>query len=180
MRSTSAGGRPKTIICLIVSILLLTSFVLIETRRSDPLVPFSIFRLRTLRGANIVGLLIGMSLFSMFFFISLYLQDVLHYSPIQTGIAYLPLAIGIILSAGAASALTTKLGFKTPLIVGMVLIAGGLIWFAQVPSPRRTLLLRHPRAVATGRGRPRVRVRAGHDRGGERHRSRTRPGSRPG
>ena len=93
-------GATKTIICLIVSVLLLISFVAIEMRRSDPLVPFSIFRLRTLRGANIVGLLIGMSLFSMFFFISLYLQDVLHYSPIRTGIAYLPLAVGIILSAG--------------------------------------------------------------------------------
>src|SRR6201995_2533565 len=85
-------GAPRTIICLIISVLLLIAFVVIETRRSDPLVPFSIFRLRTLRGANIVGLLIGMSLFSMFFFISLYLQDVLHYSPIGTGIAYMPLA----------------------------------------------------------------------------------------
>ena len=66
--------------------------------------PFSIFRLRTLRGANIVGLLIGMSLFSMFFFISLYLQQVLHYSPIKTGLSYLPLAVGIIISAGAALA----------------------------------------------------------------------------
>ncbi len=59
--------------------------------------PFSIFRLRTLRGANIVGLLLGMSLFSMFFFISLYVQNVLHYSPIKTGISYLPLAVGIII-----------------------------------------------------------------------------------
>jgi EmrB/QacA subfamily drug resistance transporter len=127
-------GATRTIVCLILAVLLLISFVLIELRRSDPLVPFSIFRLRTLRGANIVGLLIGMSLFSMFFFISLYLQDVLHYSPIRTGIAYLPLAVGIILSAGVASALVNRLGFKTPLIAGMVLIAGGLIWFAQVPA----------------------------------------------
>jgi MFS family permease len=127
-------GATRTIVCLIVAVLLLISFVAIELRRRDPLVPFSIFRLRTLRGANIVGLLIGMSLFSMFFFISLYLQDVLGYSPIRTGIAYLPLAIGIILSAGVASALVTKLGFKTPLIAGMVLIAGGLIWFSQVPG----------------------------------------------
>jgi hypothetical protein len=59
----------------------------IELRAKDPLMPFSIFRLRTLRGANIVGLLIGMSLFSMFFFISLYLQDVMGYTPIKTGIA---------------------------------------------------------------------------------------------
>jgi EmrB/QacA subfamily drug resistance transporter len=127
-------GATRTIVCLIVAVLLLTAFVVIELRRRDPLVPFSIFRLRTLRGANIVGLLVGMSLFSMFFFISLYLQDVLGYSPIQTGIAYLPLAVGIIVSAGLASALVTKLGFKTPLIVGMVFIAGGLIWFSQVPG----------------------------------------------
>jgi predicted MFS family arabinose efflux permease len=72
------------------------AFLVIELRQRHPLMPFSIFRLRTLRGANIVSLLIGMALFSMFFFISLYLQDVLHYSPIKTGISYLPLAVGII------------------------------------------------------------------------------------
>ena len=83
---------------------LLVAFVVIELRTRHPLLPFSIFRLRTLRGADIVGLLIGMSLFSMFFFISLYLQDVLRYSPIKAGLSYLPLAVGIILSAGAASA----------------------------------------------------------------------------
>jgi MFS family permease len=97
--------------------------------------PFSIFRLRTLRGANIVGLLIGMSLFSMFFFISLYLQNVLHYSPIKAGLSYLPLAVGIILSAGAASQLVTRLGFKPPLMAGLLLIAGGLLWFSQVRAP---------------------------------------------
>ena len=108
--------------------------MIIELRTRHPLMPFSIFRLRTLRGADIVGLLIGMSLFSMFFFISLYLQDVLHYSPIKTGISYLPLAIGIILSAGAASQLVTRFGFKPPLIAGLLLIAGGLLWFSQVPA----------------------------------------------
>ena len=60
--------------------MLLVAFVVIESRTKHPLMPFSIFRLRTLRGANIVGLLVGMSLFSMFFFISLYLQQVLGYS----------------------------------------------------------------------------------------------------
>jgi predicted MFS family arabinose efflux permease len=87
-----------------------------------------------LRGANIVGLLIGMSLFSMFFFISLYLQDVLHYSPIRTGISYLPLAVGIIIAAGVASQLVTRVGFKTPLILGLLLITGALVWFGQVPG----------------------------------------------
>jgi predicted MFS family arabinose efflux permease len=97
--------------------------------------PFSIFRLRTLRGADAVGLLIGMSLFSMFYFISLYLQEVLRFSPIHAGLAYLPLSIGIILSAGAASQLVTRIGFKPTLIAGMLLIAAGLFWFSRVRAP---------------------------------------------
>jgi MFS family permease len=96
--------------------------------------PFSIFRLRTLRGADIVGLLLGMSLFSMFFFISLYLQEVLHYSPIKTGIAYLPLAVGIIISAGLASQVVTRIGFRPTLIAGLLLVASGLLWFSRVPA----------------------------------------------
>jgi EmrB/QacA subfamily drug resistance transporter len=127
-------GSTATLLRLAGAVVLLTAFLIIEGRERHPLMPFSIFRLRTLRGANIVGLLIGMSLFSMFFFISLYLQDVLHYTPIKTGISYLPLAVGIIISAGVASQLVTRLGFKTPLIVGLLSIAGGLVWFAQVPG----------------------------------------------
>jgi EmrB/QacA subfamily drug resistance transporter len=133
-------GSTRTILCLAAAGLLLIAFVVIELRSRDPLMPFSIFRLRTLRGANIVGLLIGMSLFSMFFFISLYLQDVMGYTPIKTGVAYLPLAVGIILSAGIASQLVTRLGFKIPLIIGMILIAAGLLWFAQVPAPHGSYL----------------------------------------
>jgi EmrB/QacA subfamily drug resistance transporter len=128
-------GSSTTLLRLAGAVVLLAAFIVIETRQRHPLMPFSIFRLRTLRGANIVGLLIGMSLFSMFFFISLYLQDVLGYSPIKTGISYLPLAVGIILSAGAASQIVTRVGFKPPLIAGLLLIAGGLLWFAQVPAP---------------------------------------------
>ncbi len=128
-------GATRTIVCLAVAAGLLVAFVVIELRQRDPLMPFSIFRLRTLRGANVVSVLIGMSLFSMFFFISLYLQDVLGYSPIKTGIAYLPLAVGIILSAGVAAQLVTRLGFKTPLIIGLLLVAGGLAWFSQLPAP---------------------------------------------
>jgi EmrB/QacA subfamily drug resistance transporter len=127
-------GSTATILRLAGALVLLAAFLIIEARSRHPLMPFSIFRLRTLRGANIVGLLIGMSLFSMFFFISLYLQDVLHYTPIKTGISYLPLAVGIIISAGVASQLVTRLGFKTPLILGLISIAGGLVWFAQVPG----------------------------------------------
>ena len=118
-------GSTATFLRLAGAVALLIAFVVIELRQRHPLMPFSIFRLRTLRGADIVGLLIGMSLFSMFFFISLYLQDVLHYSPIKAGLAYLPLSVGIILSAGAASQLVTRVGFKPTLIAGLLLIAGG-------------------------------------------------------
>jgi EmrB/QacA subfamily drug resistance transporter len=127
-------GSSSTLLKIAGAVVLLAAFLIIEMRQEHPLMPFSIFRLRTLRGADIVGLLVGMSLFSMFFFISLYLQNVLHYSPIKTGISYLPLAVGIILAAGAASQLVTRFGFKPPLIAGLLLIAAGLLWFSQVPG----------------------------------------------
>ena len=128
-------GSTATLAKLAGAAALIVAFLVIELRESHPLMPFSIFRLRTLRGANVVGLLIGMSLFSMFYFISLYVQGVLGYSALKAGLAYLPLAIGIILSAGAASALVTRFGVKPVLISGMLLIASGLIWFAQVHTP---------------------------------------------
>src|SRR5439155_8035632 len=133
--ANNAGwGSVQTIALLAVSAALLGAFVLIEQRSSDPVVPFSIFRLRTVTGANVVGLLTGASLFSMFFFISLYMQQVLGYDAIKAGLSYLPLAISIILSAGIASALVTRVGFKSILAAGMALIAGGLVWFSQISA----------------------------------------------
>jgi EmrB/QacA subfamily drug resistance transporter len=115
-----------------IAVVLLAAFVVIEQRTSNPLMPFSIFRLRTLRGADVVGLLIGMALFAMFFFLSLYMQQVLGYDALKTGFAYLPLALNIIVSAGVASQLVTRVGFKPTLIAGLLLLAAGMVWFAQV------------------------------------------------
>jgi EmrB/QacA subfamily drug resistance transporter len=128
-------GATATILRIAGAVVLLLAFVVIELRQRKPLMPFTIFRLRTLRGANLVGLLTGMSLFSMFFFISLYLQNVLHFSPIKAGLSYLPLSVGIILAAGAASQLTTKLGFKPAMVAGLAFTAGGLLWFSFVRAP---------------------------------------------
>ena len=125
-------GSTQTIVLLAAAVALLGAFVAIETRAESPLVPFSIFRLRTLTGANVVGLLTGASLFSMFFFISLYMQNVLDYSAIKAGLSYLPLAITIILAAGIASQLVTKVGFKAVMAAGMLFIAAGLAWFSQI------------------------------------------------
>ena len=131
--ATDAGwGSTQTIGLLALAVALLVAFVVIEQRSDAPLVPFRIFRIRTLTGANVVGILIGASLFSMFFFISLYMQQVLGYSAIHAGLSYLPLALTIIISAGVASQLVTKVGFKPVLAAGMVFIAAGLIWFGQV------------------------------------------------
>jgi EmrB/QacA subfamily drug resistance transporter len=125
-------GSAATLAKIAGATVLLVAFVLIEQRRRAPIMPFSIFRLRTLRGANAVALLIGMSLFSMFFFISLYMQQVLGFTPLKAGLSYLPLAVGIILSAGAASVLVTRIGFKPVLLAGLLFIAAGLLWFSQV------------------------------------------------
>jgi EmrB/QacA subfamily drug resistance transporter len=127
-------GSTATIARVAGAVALLVAFVAIERRQRSPLMPLAIFRLRTLRGANLVALLVGMSLFSMFFFISLYMQQVLHFSALHTGLSYLPLAVAIILSAGLASVGVTRFGFKPILFTGLLFVAAGLLWFSRVPA----------------------------------------------
>jgi len=126
-------GSTQTLALLAVALVLIVAFVFIELRSRDPLMPFGIFRMRTLTGANVVGLLVGASIFAMFFFLSRYMQQVLEYSALKAGLSYLPLALAIIASAGVASVLVTRLGFKKVLIAGLALVALALLWFAQVP-----------------------------------------------
>ena len=131
--ATDAGwGSLQTLGLIGLSAALIAAFIAIERRSQAPLMPFRIFRLRTLTGANVVGLLVGASLFSMFFFITLYMQQVLGYSAIEAGLAYLPLAVTIIIAAAIASQLVTRIGFKPVLAAGMALIAAALVWFSQV------------------------------------------------
>ena len=133
--ASSAGwGSTKIVTLLAVSVALIGAFLAIELRSAAPLVPFRIFRLRTLSGANVVGILLGASLFSMFFFISLYMQQVLGYSPIHAGLSYLPLALTIIVAAGLGGQLVTRFGFKPILAAGMLFVAAGLAWFSQVSA----------------------------------------------
>ena len=132
--ATDAGwGSAQTLLLLGFSAALMAAFIAIELRSDAPLVPFRIFRLRTLTGANVVGLLVGASLFSMFFFITLYLQQVLGYSAIEAGLSYLPLALSIIVASAVGSVLVTRVGFKPGLAAGMVLIAAALVWFSRIP-----------------------------------------------
>jgi EmrB/QacA subfamily drug resistance transporter len=111
---------------------LLLAFLGWEARSKDPLMPFSIFRLRTLVGANVAGLILGTAMFGMFLMLTLYMQQVLGYSPMRTGVAYLAVAGTAILWSALAAQLVTRVGVKPVLVAGMVSLSAGLIYFTQV------------------------------------------------
>jgi EmrB/QacA subfamily drug resistance transporter len=127
-------GSTQTVGLLALSVALIAAFVAIELRTKHPIMPLTIFRNRNVASADAVALLVGASLFSMFFFISLYLQQVLGDSALEAGLSYLPLAVSIILSAGAASQLVTKVGPKPVLVSGLVLTTIGLLLFTQISA----------------------------------------------
>lgn len=127
-------GSARTIALLATAALLLIGFVAIELRASAPLVPFRILRVRAVAGANTVAVLVGAALISMFFFLTLYMQEVLGYSAIKAGISQLPLAGTIILAAGLAPRLVARTSPRTVIAIGLGLLTGGLIWFAQIPA----------------------------------------------
>jgi EmrB/QacA subfamily drug resistance transporter len=127
-------GSARTLAGLAAAVVLIAAFVVREATARSPLVRLGILRTRNLAAANVVGLMTGGSLFAMFFFISLYLQRVLGYSPLKTGFAYLPLAVTIFLAAGAASALVGRVGIRATLVTGLLFVSGGLVWFAQVSA----------------------------------------------
>ena len=134
-RATEIGwSTGETIGLLAASAALIVSFIAIELRSRAPLLPMRIFRLRTLRAANVTAFLLGTSVFSQFFLGTLYMQQVLHYSPLKTGVAYLPLTLTIIVLATVAQNLVTRIGVRRVLPVGMVLAAGALVLLAQVPA----------------------------------------------
>jgi EmrB/QacA subfamily drug resistance transporter len=132
--TTHSWIAPRTLGLFALSAVLLIVFVVIELRVPEPVLPLSIFRLRTLAGANIVGFLLGSSIFSMFYFLSLYQQFVLGYSPLKTGLGYLAIAVTIIISAGVSQAIVTRVGVRPVLTLGMVLLTLGLLWFTQIDA----------------------------------------------
>ena len=134
--ANSAGwGSAQTLGLGALSLALIAAFYVIERRSKAPLMPFpGIFRIRTITGINVSAVLIAAALFSMFFFISLYMQQVLGFSALDAGLAYLPLAVGIIVTAGASAGLVTRFGFKPVLVTGLIVTAAGLLWFTQVDA----------------------------------------------
>ena len=123
----------ETITLLAAAAALVVGFVVIELRSKAPLLPLGIFRLRTLSGSNASGLLLSGALFSQFFLLTLYMQQVLHYSALKTGVAYVALTVSIIAFSGLAQALATRIGVRRVLPTGMLVAAAGLVLFARLP-----------------------------------------------
>jgi EmrB/QacA subfamily drug resistance transporter len=123
----------RTVGFLIAAALLLAAFLVIESRHPSPRMPFRIFRVRTVTGANVVGFLLGALVFANFFLLTLYVQQVLHYSALKAGLTFLATAGTVIPVAGLSQALVTRIGVRPVLVAGLALLTGGMLWYSQVP-----------------------------------------------
>ena len=123
----------RTIVLLVVSAVLALASIAIEMRSSAPLVPMRIFRIRSLLGANVVGFLLGGVIFANFFVLTLYVQQVLGWSALETGVTFLATAGTTVIWAGVAQALTTRFGPMPVITIGMLVLAASLGWYTQIP-----------------------------------------------
>lgn len=153
-QANSVGwGSAQTIGVLAASAVLHVLFVVIEHRSRAPLVPLGIFaRLRTLTGANVVAFLLGALTFAMFFMLSLYMQQVLGLSALQSGAGYLAVALTAIVASGIAQATVTRIGVKPALTGGLVLMGLGNLWFTQVSADGSYVVDLLPGFLAIGVG----------------------------
>ncbi len=130
---TVGWGAGRTIGELAAAVALLVAFVINELRHRNPLAPLSIFKINGLAYADVTQLIAFAGFLAMFFFLTLYMQNVLHYSPIQTGIAYLPVCFAIGGAAGAASQLLGRVGTRPVIVAGALIAAGGIYWLSRIP-----------------------------------------------
>jgi EmrB/QacA subfamily drug resistance transporter len=122
----------RTLGVFAAAVALLAGFVAWERRHPEPLMRFGLLRTRTVSGANVAGFIMGTAMFAMFLMLTLYMQQVLGYSAMKTGLAYLAVAGTAILWSAVAAQLVTRIGVKPVLVVGMVMLTGGLVYFTQV------------------------------------------------
>jgi MFS family permease len=130
---THPWGSAQTLILLAVAVVLLAIFAVIELRVArTPLVPFGLFRSRSVTGANIVMFLVGAAFFAMWYFLSLYLQNVLGYSALRAGMAFLPMAVSIIIGAQVSARLMPRIGGRPLLLAGTILATAGFAWLSRI------------------------------------------------
>ncbi|MEW6583681.1 MAG: MFS transporter [Actinomycetota bacterium] len=150
--NNNGWGSATTIGLLIVSAALTAAFLVIETRSAHPLVPLRFFRKRTPAGANLIGFGLGTMVFGMFFLLSLYMQQVLGFSALKTGVGYLAVALTAVVASGAAQAVVTRVGVKPALATGMALLGLGLVYFTWISVDGSYLVDLLPGFLLTGVG----------------------------
>lgn len=134
VRAPMAGwGSLRTIVELAGAATLLAIFVLNELRQTSPLAPLEIFRINGLGFSNVTQLVAFAGVLALFFFLTLYMQNVLGYSPIQAGLAWLPLCFAVAVSAAISSQLLSRVGTRPVIVVGALVAAGGLYWLSRIP-----------------------------------------------
>jgi EmrB/QacA subfamily drug resistance transporter len=132
---THAWGSAQTVTALIIGAALLVAFVIIEARyAAHPLVPLGIFRMRSLSVANGIAVTVGAGLFGMYFFLSLYLQQVNGYSPLRAGLAFLPAGLATMGGALVAARLVGRIGVRRQLLIGLMIAGSGLLWMSQATA----------------------------------------------
>jgi EmrB/QacA subfamily drug resistance transporter len=131
-QDTANWTEPSTLAWFAVAAVLLVSFVVIETRTANPLLPLRIVLERNRGGAYLAALITGAGLFAMFLFLGLYLQIILQFSPVRAGFAFLPFSIGIILAAGIAANLLPKVGPRPLMVPGLLAGAAGMFWLSRL------------------------------------------------
>ena len=129
---TSHWGDAKVVTALTAGVVLLAAFALVETRSRDALLPVRLLRQRDRLGANLIMLAVGTAVFGVFFFITLFVQDVWGYSALRTGVAFLPLTMVLLAASGAAAALVPRIGARPLLLAGGAASAGGLYWLSRM------------------------------------------------
>ena len=131
---TAGWTAVRTLALLAAAAALLAGFLVLETRAEAPLLPLRLFRLRTLAGSNAVGFLLGASFFAFIFIATLYMQQVLGYSALKTGLAWLATSLTAVVLAGPGQMLVTRASAKLVMAAGMVLVGSGILWAAQIPA----------------------------------------------
>jgi EmrB/QacA subfamily drug resistance transporter len=130
---TVGWSAARTIAELGAALVLLGAFAANEQRQRDPLAPLSIFKINGLGYSNVTQLIAFAGFLALFFFLTLYMQEVLRYSPVQTGAAYLPLCFAIAISAGVSSQLLSRVGTRRVIVAGALIASGGLYWLSRIP-----------------------------------------------
>jgi EmrB/QacA subfamily drug resistance transporter len=134
VKAPDAGwGNRHTIGELATAAVLFVAFVVVERRTRSPLFPFAVFRIRGLASANVTQLIAFAGFLSVFFFLTLYMQNVLGFTPIESGSAYLPVTAGIVLAAGASARLVPRIGTRPVIVAGALIATAGIFYLSRVP-----------------------------------------------